>query len=384
MAKCYNERPGFSKLRVNTLNAAEGSRMAQESPQQALTGKQKPETTRHPVRRKTWLAGVLTVLILVALLALFAETWMRHALLYLSAAGWARKLVSGLPVARRVARRFVAGETLNDAVEVTRQLNHSGMHLTLNYLGESVSNTYEAIDARDEILRLLERIHEEGLDANVSVKPSQLGLKIDPQLALDNLRLLLKKARSLDNWIRIDMEESAVVDTTLDIYRALRYEDGFDNVGVVIQAYLYRSEQDIRELIADGARVRLCKGAYMEPPEVAFSSKADTDANFIKLTQMLLAPEARQNNVHLALATHDENMIRAAIEYAENNGIDREAFEIQMLYGVRRELQESLAKQGYELRIYTGYGSAWYPYFVRRLAERPANLWFFMSNFFRG
>lgn len=330
------------------------------------------------------MAAAVTVLIMVALLVFFAETWMRHALLYLSAAGWARNLVSGLPVARRVARRFVAGETLNDAVEVTRQLNQSGMHVTLNYLGESVSNTYEAIDARDEILRLLECIHEEGLDANVSVKPSQLGLKIDPQLALDNLRLLLKKARSLDNWIRIDMEESAVVDTTLDIYRALRYEDGYDNVGVVIQAYLYRSEQDIRELIEDGARVRLCKGAYMEPPEVAFSSKADTDMNFIKLTQMLLGPEARQNDVHLALATHDENMIKATIDYAENNRIDRETFEIQMLYGVRRELQEALAKQGYELRIYTGYGSAWYPYFVRRLAERPANLWFFISNFFRG
>lgn len=370
-------------VKKDILSSVKGSQMVQKPPQQELIDKPRAQGGRQPSRSKIWLAGALALLILAALLVLFAETWMRHTLLYLSAAGWARKLVSGLPVARRVAHRFVAGESLNDAVTVTRHLNRSGMHVTLNYLGESVSNTYEAMDARDEILRLLERIHEEGLDANVSVKPSQLGLNIDPQLALDNLRLLLKKAQSLSNWIRIDMEESAVVDTALDIYRALRYDDGFDNVGVVIQAYLYRSEQDIRELMDDGARVRLCKGAYMEPPEVAFSSKIDTDMNFIKLTQMLLSPEARQKNVHLALATHDENMIEAAIEYANDTGIDREAFEIQMLYGVRRELQESLARKGYEVRIYTGYGSAWYPYFVRRLAERPANLWFFISNFLR-
>lgn len=333
--------------------------------------------------RRTFIPSVIGALLIVLLLIFFAETWMRHLLLYLSAAGWARRVVSSFPIAQRVARRFVAGETMEDAVRITRELNSRGLLVTLNYLGESVSNTYEAMDARDEILRLLTRIHEEGLDANVSVKPSQLGLKIDPQLALDNLRLLLERAQALDNWIRIDMEESAVVDTTLDIYRTLRYRHGFDNVGVVIQSYLYRSEGDVRELINDGASVRLCKGAYMEPSNVAFPDKHKTDQNFIHLTHLMLSEEARQNNVHLALATHDEQMIQAGIQFAQANDIARDDFEIQMLYGVRRELQESLANRGYQVRIYTGYGSAWYPYFVRRLAERPANLWFFISNFIK-
>jgi proline dehydrogenase len=334
-------------------------------------------------RRKVFLPLLLIILVAGALLYFFAETWLRHFLLYLSKANWARKLISNLPVARTVARRFVAGETIDEAVQITRDLNSRGMHVSLNYLGESVSNAYEAMDARDEILRLLDRIHTENLDANVSIKPSQLGLKLDPQLALDNLRLLLERAQLQDNWLRIDMEESAVVDTTLDIYRALRYEYGFSNVGIVIQTYLYRSEQDVCELIEDGAKVRLCKGAYMEHADIAFPNKKDTDLNFVKLAQMMLGEPARQNGAHLALATHDEKMIQEAISFAEFNGIDRKAFEIQMLYGVRREMQEALAQQGYQMRIYTGYGSAWYPYFVRRLAERPANLWFFISNFIK-
>ncbi len=333
--------------------------------------------------RRNFFTTLFILLTALGLLFFFAETWLRHLLLYLSTAIWARKVVSSFPIARQVARRFVAGESIDDAVRITRELNNKGMHVTLNYLGESVSNIYEAMDARDEILRLLNRIHAEGLDANVSIKPSQLGLKLDAQLALDNLRLILEQARSQDNWIRIDMEESATVDTTLDIYRALRYDHGFDNVGVVIQAYLYRSQKDVEDLIQDGASVRLCKGAYMEPSNIAFSEKEETDRNFVKLSQMLLSNEARQNKVYLALATHDEKMIRATIEFAAENNIDRAEYEIQMLYGVRRELQDSLVNQGYRLRIYTGYGSAWYPFFVRRLAERPANLWFFISNFFK-
>jgi proline dehydrogenase len=180
------------------------------------------------------------------------------------------------------------------------------------------------------------------------------------------------------------MEESQVVDATLDIYHTVRDEDGFDNVGVVIQAYLYRSEDDIRRLIEEGAWVRLCKGAYAEPPEVAFPAKADTDANFIKLTQMMLSERARQNGMYIGIATHDEDMINAAIQFVWQNKVPLDTFEFQMLYGIRRELQEALVQQGYQLRIYVPYGTAWYPYFVRRLAERPANLWFFISNFFRG
>ncbi len=334
-------------------------------------------------RQRVLVPTLLVALLFIGLAVWFAEVWMRHVLLYLSTAVWARSLVSSFPVAKRVARRFVAGETIDDAISVTREMNSRGMHVTLNYLGESVSNTYEAMDARDEILRLLSRIHEEQLDASVSIKPSQLGLKLDEQLALDNLRLILERAQALDNSVRIDMEESAVVDTTLDIYRALRYHDGFDNVGVVIQSYLFRSENDVRELIDEGASIRLCKGAYMEPAEIAFADKAKTDENYINLTKMLLSAEAREKGAHLALATHDEKMIQAGIQYAETNHIDPAGFEIEMLYGVRRELQESLANQGYRMRIYIGYGAAWYPYFVRRLAERPANLWFFIANFLR-
>ena len=334
-------------------------------------------------RRKIILPVLFFILLIVGLLFWFAEEWMRYLLLYLSSASWARQLVSGLPVADRVARRFVAGENMDDAVAATRELNSKGMLVTLDYLGESVTNTYEAMDARDEILRLLVRIDQEKLDANVSVKLSQLGLKLDEQLALDNVRLLVERAQSHNNKIRIDMEESTVVDTTLDIYHALRYHYGFDNVGVVIQSYLHRSVEDVQELIAEGAWVRLCKGAYMEPPEVAFSDKADTDSNYVDLIHMLLGEEARERGVYLGIATHDEEIIQASLDFVKNNSIAPDQFEFQMLYGVRRDLQDSLVDEGYQMRVYVPYGTAWYPYFVRRLAERPANLWFFISNFLR-
>jgi proline dehydrogenase len=183
--------------------------------------------------------------------------------------------------------------------------------------------------------------------------------------------------------VRIDMEDSPLVDTTLEIYRTLRDADGLSNVGVVIQAYLHRSEADVRRLVEEGGWVRLCKGAYAEPADVAFANKADTDANFVKLTQMMLSDEARANGVYLGVATHDEKMIQATIDYANAHQIPPTTYEFQMLYGIRRELQESLVQRGYRMRIYVPYGAAWYPYFVRRLAERPANLWFFISNFFR-
>ncbi len=330
----------------------------------------------------------LTIFLLFPLAALlmlyfFGESWLRHLLLYLSGASWARQLVSKLPPAQRVARRFVAGETIQEALQAARALNESGMLVTMDYLGESVTSADEAIDARDEILRLLDEIHSKGINANVSVKLSQLGLKIDPQIAFDNIYLLLERARQAENKIRIDMEESQVVDVTLEMYRSLRDYYHFNNVGVVIQSYLYRSEADVAQLVAEGAWVRLCKGAYMEPPEVAFAHKQDTDNNYVKLTQMLLSQEARNNGVYLGVATHDEAMVQAALDYAQANQLKTDEFEFQMLYGVRRDLQESLVQQGNRVRIYVPYGQAWYPYFVRRLAERPANLWFFISNFLR-
>ncbi|MCB9422576.1 MAG: proline dehydrogenase family protein [Ardenticatenaceae bacterium] len=324
------------------------------------------------------------LLIAAGLLYRFGEQWLHLLLLYLSGATWAREIVSNLPVAQKLALRFVAGETVDDAIDAARALNNQGLLATMDFLGESVTSAADAVAARDEILRLLDRIHDTGVNANVSVKLSQLGLKISPELTHENMRQILERARQHNNKIRIDMEESAVTDATLVIYRKLRDQDGFGHrVGIVIQAYLHRSEEDIRQLVDEGAWVRLCKGAYAEPHDVAFAQKADTDANFIKLTHMMLSPKARQNGVYLGVATHDEAMIGAATSYVQAENYPANAFEFQMLYGIRRELQESLVKKGYQVRVYIPFGTAWYPYFMRRLAERPANLWFFISNYLR-
>jgi proline dehydrogenase len=263
-------------------------------------------------------------------------------------------------------------------------LNASGISVTLDYLGENVTSLQDTFDARDQIRALLDRIHQQSIDANVSVKLSQLGIRIDPALARDNVRSLLEQATQLNNRIRIDMEEHGILEGTLAIYRSLRDEHGFGHrVGIVMQAYLFRAEEDVRQLIDEGAWVRLCKGAYAEPPEIAFPLKKDTDANFVKLMRLMLGDKARQKGVRLAVATHDEAMIRATIEYANEQGIAADAFEFQMLYGIRRELQESLVARGYRVRVYAPFGTAWYPYLVRRLAEHPANLRFFISNLFR-
>lgn len=318
------------------------------------------------------------------LLIQFGEQWLHLLLLYLSGAAWAREIVSSLPLAQKVAFRFVAGEKVDDAIHAARTLNQQGLSATMDFLGESVTSPADAIAARDEIIKLLDRIHQTGVNANVSVKLSQLGLKIDPQLTHDNMQQILERAKQYNNKIRIDMEESAVTDATLAIYRRLRDDDGFGHrVGIVIQAYLFRSEEDIRQLIAQGAWVRLCKGAYAEPHDVAFAQKSDTDTNFVKLTKMMLSQKAQQNGVYLGIATHDEAMIEAAITHVKAEGFPVDAFEFQMLYGIRRDLQDSLVQDGYQVRVYIPYGTAWYPYFMRRLAERPANLWFFISNFIR-
>lgn len=334
---------------------------------------------------RTLIALILFVcLVGVAVISIrYGEQWLRHLFIYLSQARWARDIVGGMGLARRVSTRFVAGEGVEEAMIVASALNDDGISVTLDYLGESVTDAAEADASRDEILRLLDQINSRSLDANVSVKLTQLGLRISNDLALENMRQILARARLYDNKVRIDMEESEVVDATLDLYRTLRDSDGYDNVGVVIQAYLYRSEKDVRSLIDEGAWVRLCKGAYAEPPDVAYPHKGDTDANFVRLTKMLLDENALQNGVYLGIATHDEGMIRSARDHAAVNNIPPDAYEFQMLYGIRRELQRELVNQGYRLRVYVPYGTAWYPYLVRRLAERPANLWFFVSNLFR-
>ncbi len=311
------------------------------------------------------------------------ETWIRQVLGYLSQAGWARSMMSNWPVAWRVASRFVAGTDREAAITTTRAMNEKGLLVTLDYLGESCTSEGEALQARSEILRLLDDIHRHALQANVSLKPSQLGLKIDPLLALENICDLVQKAQTVGNFVRIDMEDHPTTDATLDLYRNLRHKEGLDNVGVVIQSYLYRSESDIERLIEDGARIRLCKGAYAEPAEVAYPQKADVDANYLNLSRLLLSPQARAKGVHPAFATHDPAMIDDIKRYVQVNKIPKDSFEFQMLFGIRRDLQESLAREGYRVRVYVPYGTAWYPYFVRRLAERPANIWFFVSNFFR-
>ncbi len=313
----------------------------------------------------------------------YGDRWLRTVMLYLSQAAWARELVSVVPLAQDVAARFVAGEDIDAAITTSRSLNNQGMLVTLDLLGEHTESAADAFAARAQILDLLDEIHKQGVQANVSVKLSQLGVNIDPTLALDNMRHLLKRAAEYGNRIRIDMEDSSLTDTTLQIYRTLRDKEGFNNVGVVIQSYLYRSDDDLRQLIPEGAWIRLCKGAYAEPPHLAYPDKAETDRKFIEHMQLLLSDEARRNGVYLGMATHDERAIRATIDYARANDIPSDSFEFQLLYGIRRELQEQLVADGYRVRVYVPYGTAWYPYFMRRLAERPANLWFFISNLAR-
>lgn len=311
------------------------------------------------------------------------ESWLRSLLLYLSRAGWARAMMTSFPPAWLVAKRFVAGETVDEAISAAQELNSRGLLVTLDFLGESVQDAAEANAACEQILYLLDRMHAAGIDANVSLKLSQLGLKIDENLAVNNLRRILTRARQYGRRVRVDMEESAVVDVTLDIYRRLRHGEGFDNVGVVIQSYLFRSEEDVRQLIAEGAWVRLVKGAYKEPADVAYAEKADVDAAFVRLTELMLSDEARARGVYLAVASHDDKMIDATQRYARQHNIPPDAYEFQLLYGIRRERQAELVSQGHRVRIYVPYGAAWYPYFMRRLAERPANLWFFVSSFFK-
>ncbi len=317
---------------------------------------------------------------------------LRAIFIYLSKAQWARRIVTGWRIARRVASRFVAGDTLDAAIEVIRSLNQKGLYVTLDHLGEGVSNPEEARRAAKAILDLLDKIHTCGIQSSVSVKLTQLGLLVDPDLCLENMQAIVARAEETGNFVRIDMEDSAVIDQTLVIHGQLR-DRGYDNLGKVIQSYLYRSEADTRALLEAGVPIRLVKGAYDEPAELAFPRKADVDANFDRLTSIIMdaacklssppqAAEAKRPPI-TALGTHDKNRIEFGIQYAEKVGMPKDALEIQMLYGIRSDLQRSLAAQGYPVRVYVPYGTEWYPYFMRRLAERPANLWFFITNFFR-
>jgi proline dehydrogenase len=308
---------------------------------------------------------------------------LRIILLYLSRAAWARKLLLAFPPTRRVARRFVSGETCEDVIAAVRSLNARGITASANFLGENVTTDDAARRVADEYIHLLDYIHENEVDSWISVKLTQLGLDISEELCLQNMRRILDHARERDIQVAIDMEGSAYTDRTLTVFHVLHDEEDYDNVRTVIQAYMYRSQDDVKTLIEHNTGVRLVKGAYQEPPEVAFPKKADTNANYVELMHMLL-DGAADNSGYPAIATHDENMIEAARQYAEALDLSPDAYEFQMIYGVRSAMQDALAEQGYRMRVYVPYGSEWYPYFMRRLAERPANLWFFMSNLFRG
>ncbi len=317
---------------------------------------------------------------------------LRNLLIYLSRARWARNIVMGWGAARRTARRFVAGETLAEALGVVRELNAAGMNATLDQLGEDVKTEEEAERFTEGIRNILQRIEQNGLRSNVSIKLSQIGIAVDENSCSDNLVSILQFAKERGIFVRIDMEDSSYVDRTLNLYREMRKKRGFDNVGVVIQSYLYRSEKDTNDLLSNGTRIRLVKGAYKEPPEAAFPRKSDVDVCFDRLTKLLL-DAAKKFGVATsadgkwppipAIGTHDHRRVEYAKKYAEEIGLTKDKVEFQMLYGIRRELQAALAAEGYPVRIYVPFGTHWYPYFMRRLAERPANLWFFLSSLVR-
>ncbi len=300
---------------------------------------------------------------------------LRRSLLYLSEQPKVFRFVRSNGLAKRFASRFVAGETLDTAVSAVRELNAHGISATLDLLGESVSRADEARAAADTAIAMLDRIAADKLDANISVKLTQFGLDLDPAQCVANTTRILERAKALDTFVRIDMEASAYTQRTLDLVERELYPTFPKNVGVVIQSYLYRSKDDVERLIGLRMRVRLCKGAYKEPPAVAFPAKSDVDRSYVELMEALLA---RGN--YPAIATHDEAMLVAARRFVKANAIARDRFEFQMLYGVRRDLQNQLVRDGYRLRVYVPFGTQWYPYLMRRLAERPANIAFILGN----
>ncbi len=318
---------------------------------------------------------------------------LRALFIHLSKANWARQIVTRWAFAWRAASRFVAGERLEDAIRVIQTLNAKQINATIDHLGEHTTDRAMAIQATEDILLALEAIECSGVRSNVSIKLTQIGMELDKALCAENLRRIVMRAQELGNFVRIDMEDSSFTETTLELYRWVRQECDGDHVGVVIQSYLYRSEKDVIELVSQGARIRLCKGAYSEPAHIAFPKKRDVDANFDRLATLLINQSVALGSVKasedgrippmVAIATHDEKRIAFAKAYAEGVGLPKSALEFQMLFGIRRDVQERLAMEGYPVRVYVPYGTQWYPYFMRRLAERPANVWFFLSNLLR-
>jgi proline dehydrogenase len=281
---------------------------------------------------------------------------------------------------QKVSKRFVAGMTIDELIAATEEMNRAGVRVTVDNLGENVTNREEALYSRGLYHQLLDEIQKRKLDANVSLKLTHMGLTIDEKLARDTVIELLEHAIAVDNFVRVDMEGSPYTQKTLDFVRELnRRPNALGHVGTVLQAYLYRTEEDAHILCSEGIRIRLCKGAYKEPASIAFPHKHDVDANYVKVAKQIV-----KSGVFHGLATHDEKIITTIKSWAKQEGVAKSAFEFQMLHGVRNDLQLGLAHEGWGVRCYIPYGTEWYPYFMRRLAERPANVLFMAKNYFKG
>jgi len=302
--------------------------------------------------------------------------FVRSFFLFLSRQKHLRRWMETSPAARRLATRFVAGESLDDALAVGRRLNAEGITITLDCLGESVTSLEEAAQARDVYLTTMAAMRQAGIEPNVSLKLTQFGLDFSADACQQNVEQLVRRAAEIGGFVRIDMESSEYTDRTLAIVTELHAR--YKGVGTVIQAYLYRSRKDVEKLCERSVRVRLCKGAYLEPHNVAFAKKQQVDGNYMELANLLL-----DAGTYPAIATHDEKMIAAVKAHAAERSLARDAFEFQMLYGIRRDLQRQLVAEGYRLRLYVPFGKAWYPYYMRRLAERPANVFFVLRNLLR-
>ena len=304
---------------------------------------------------------------------------LRSAFIALSESRGLRNFAEKSPLGLRFSQRFVAGTHLHDVIRAAQVVNEWGAGVSIDNLGENVTNADEAKHSAELYHRMLDEIHERKLNANISLKLTHMGLDVSEQLAFSLVTELVDHAVKINNFVRVDMEGSPYTQRTLDFVRGLHREPGHSNkVGTVIQSYLFRSEKDVDDLLSERIRIRLCKGAYKEPPDIAFPKKADVDANYLKLARTLM-----KSGVFHGIATHDENIIAELKQFARAENIPTSAYEFQMLYGVRRDLQQQLVREGYGLRVYIPFGSEWYPYFMRRLAERPANVFFIAKNMLR-
>jgi len=388
ISESSQEAPGKKALAAETAVPGDAAKSGQQRVDQpAGFGRnnifpETPRTAQFPGLQVGLVDGFQTVILALLSLARCRSSRgvsllvVRPVFLFLSRLTWLRNGLETSATARRLAARFVAGQTLEDALAVGRRLQAEGIALTLDRLGESVTSLDEAATARDEYLGALDAMQQSGTERNVSLKLSQFGLDLSSGACRANVEQLVRRAAQLGGFVRVDMESSGYVDRTLSLVTDLyaRYRA----VGTVVQSYLYRAQSDVENLCDLGIRVRLCKGAYLESAAVAFPSKSDVDQNYVALMKILL-----ERGNYPAIATHDEKMIAETKAFAAARKVPRENFEFQMLYGIRRDLQKQLVAEGYRLRLYVPFGKAWYPYYMRRLAERPANVFFILRNLFR-